>query len=83
MNTGFFITVDLVTLDTSSEETEKTSSDIMTSLLQSYNQATPVVSEQDISVDTEEQVPMMDMLSMINKFSNTPGYFRQFSVLFR
>jgi hypothetical protein len=83
MNTVFFITVDLVTLDTSSEETEKTSSDIMTSLLKSYNQATPVVSEQDISVDIKEQVPMMDMLNMINKFSNTPGYFRQFSILFR
>ncbi|XP_076099071.1 ATP-binding cassette sub-family G member 8-like [Mytilus galloprovincialis] len=75
--------IDLVTLDSSSEETEKSSRQTMENLLQNYTQKRSVVSEQDISVHTEEEVPMMDMLNMINKFSQSPGYFRQFSVLFR
>lgn len=70
-------------MDTSSEESERTSRQTMQKLLDGYRQRTPVVSEQDISLEKEEQVPMMDMLNMINKFSKTPGYFRQFSVLFR
>ena len=78
--------VDLATIDPTSEETERTSTTMVTSLVEAYQSNvraslnSSMDSRESVTSKAEEQWPV---LAMFKNLENLPGPLRQFWILYR